>query len=113
TDATGPTWARIKMPVGANVSAIAIAPQDSNDVWVGYEDGQLFHTTDGKDATPVWTRVGATSLPARHCTAITVDPAAEQTVYVTFNGFTHDNVWKTTDGGTTWTSAGATLPQAP
>jgi photosystem II stability/assembly factor-like uncharacterized protein len=113
TDATGPTWARIKMPVGASISAIAIAPQDSNDIWVGYDDGQLFHTTDGKDATPTWTNVGTMSLPRRHCTAITVDPTAERTVYVTFDGFASDNVWKTTDGGMTWTSIGAALPQAP
>jgi photosystem II stability/assembly factor-like uncharacterized protein len=115
TDTTGPTWSRIKMPTGSNISALAIAPQNSANVWAGYADGQLFHSMDATQNVPTWTRVGVSpaALPARDCTSITIDPADEQTVYVTFNGFTRDNVWRTRDGGATWTSISATLPQAP
>jgi hypothetical protein len=115
TDIDGPTWTRIKMPAGAFISAIAIAPQSSDDVWTGHVDGQVFHALDGTSASPTWSRVGvvAPALPARHCTSITIDPADEKTVYITFNAFAGDNVWKTIDGGATWVSIGSTLPQAP
>ena len=34
-------------------------------------------------------------------------------VYVTFGGYTKNNVWKTTDGGAKWGNIGSTLPEAP
>jgi len=33
--------------------------------------------------------------------------------FLTFGGFVADNVWRTTDGGATWTPLGRTLPAAP
>ncbi len=42
-----------------------------------------------------------------------VDPNDSRTAYATFDGFSADNLWRTTDCGATWTSITGQLPQAP
>ena len=117
TNNTGPVWATIKAGIGKAISAIAVAPGNSDVVWVGYEDGQVHRSANGTQASPVWQRIdhaGATPLtPARYCTRLTIDPQVPSTVYATFGGYTRGNVWKTTDDGATWANIGNALPEAP
>ena len=70
-----------------------------------------------------WTTIddngGANPLPNRRITRITIDPTNTDIVYVTFGGFSGDNVYKSVNGGATWTditgpTGGATaLPDVP
>jgi len=121
TTTTGPTWASIKAPTGgnSNISAIAVAAGNSSLIWVGHNNGDVYSTTNGTVVSPTWTRadLGTPTLPARQVTRITIDPANTQRVYVTFGGFSADNVWRTTNGGATWTDitgSGLTgLPDVP
>ncbi|HTQ11057.1 MAG TPA: dockerin type I domain-containing protein, partial [Fimbriimonadaceae bacterium] len=121
TDArdANPNWTSIKdyIAAGQPISAIAVAPGNSNVIWVAYNDGEVGMTTNGTAATPTWTTIdddGATNpLPDRYATSILIDPANSNVVYITFGGFSSDNVWKTTDGGATWNSISGNLPQAP
>ena len=117
TATTGPTWKSIKDSAGAHISAIAIAAGNSDLIWVGHEDGQVFMTTAGTSDRPIWQRidsVGANPLAAgRYCTRICIDAQDPNTVYVTFSGYTTGNVWKTSDGGQNWSDIGASLPSAP
>ena len=117
TPTSGPSWEAIKPSAGQRISAIAVAKGNSNIVWVGHADGQVFKTTNGLAASPIWQRVDQTGpsplVAARYCTNITVDPRNLQIVYVTFGGYVSGNVWKTTDGGATWKDISASLPQAP
>ena len=117
TPTSGPSWEAIKPSAGERISAIAVAKGNSNIVWVGHTDGQVFKTTNGLAASPIWQRVDQTGpsplVAARYCTNITVDPRNSQIVYVTFGGYVSGNVWKTTDGGATWKDISASLPQAP
>lgn len=124
------SWAEIKPAIssGRYISAIAVAPGNSNLIWVGYDNGSVYYTTNGTaalpSATPSWTQV--TGLPqGRQCTRITIGPAPQaagpdvrgRPVYVTFGGFSVSNVWKTQDNGGTWTDIsgvpGSRLPSAP
>src|ERR1041384_1818607 len=70
-----PTWASIKAgippvprpgpsdPVGAhfldnppnNISTFAIAEGNSDVIWVGYNNGQVWKTTNGTVTNPTWT----------------------------------------------------------
>jgi hypothetical protein len=119
-DAT-PIWSAIRSPGTSLISAVAVATGNSDIIWVGQNDGGIAVTTNGTSASPTWTTIstsaGTGPLPARYVTRILVDPSNSSLVYVTFGGFSSNNVWKTTDGGTTWTSitgTGATmLPQVP
>jgi len=121
TSTTGPTWTAIKAPTAgnSNISAIAMASGNSNLIWVGHNNGDVYSTTTGTVVSPTWTRadLGTPNLPGRQVTRIAIDPANTQKVYVTFGGFSADNVWRTTNGGATWsdiTGSGLTgLPDVP
>lgn len=127
TDAP-PSWAEVKAPVldeqnrPVNISAIAIAPGNSNLIWVGYNNGSVFYTTNGTASIPTWAQRNS-GLPGRRCTRLTIgtasqmnvpnDPQVATTKYATFSSFKSDNVWKTQDNGGTWTSIHHNLPYAP
>jgi hypothetical protein len=114
---SGPRWASIKPSAGSEISAIAVAPSDSDQIWVGHRNGVVFRTTNGTSGSPTWQRVGATGptglTPSRYCTCITVDPADAETVYVAFGGYQSDNVWVTRNGGADWAPPSSALPAAP
>ncbi len=117
TDGTGPRWIEIKDRTGSKISAIAIARQDSDLVWVGYEDGQIFKTAGGTSEAPVWQKVGGTGpFPlsvGRYCMRLVIHPGSVRTVFATFGGYTRDNIWRTDNGGATWAAIGNGLPEVP
>ena len=119
-----PTWSRIKEPLGTGadcgppgdcVSAIAVAAADPAQLWVGHNNGRLFHSADGTAARPTWQDVdGGGVLPARLVTRIRVDAADARRVTVAFGG-AGVNLYQSSDGGASWQAlAGsdeATLPR--
>ncbi len=113
--AATPTWSVIKAPTGQAISAVAVAPGNSSIIWVGYNDGSVYATANGTASSPTWVQknFGTPNLPNRFCSRLTIDPNNQNEVYATFGGFSSGNVWRTTDGGTTWTDLSANLPQAP
>jgi photosystem II stability/assembly factor-like uncharacterized protein len=115
TNAAGPSWQSIGNPSFSLISAIAIAKGNSDLVWIGYQNGDVYFTTNGTAPFPAWTRVDLNFpiLPKRYCTRITIDPANPSRVYVTFGGFSPDNVWRTDNNGDSWTNITANLPSAP
>ena len=121
TDTTGPAWYAIKSPTtgNSNISAIAVAPGNSAIIWVGHNNGDVYMTTNGTAASPAWTQMdlGTPNLPNRFVSRIAIDKNNNNKVYVTFGGFSSDNVYVTTDGGATWsdaTGSGVTgLPDLP
>ncbi|MBL8765348.1 MAG: hypothetical protein JNM07_13885 [Phycisphaerae bacterium] len=121
TARTSPTWASIRPPGSSLISAIAVAPGNSDIIYVAQNDGRIDRTTNGTAGAPTWTAVddnGATNpLPDRYCTRLVIDPLDHRTVYAAFGGFSPDNVWRTSDAGATWqpvSGAGATaLPSVP
>src|SRR5581483_6525312 len=106
----GPDWSAIKPAASQPISAIAVAPGDSDQIWVGHNDGSLYRTANGTTGSPAWTRGGEGTLPARQVLSIAVDPRSSTTVFATFGGYTTNNIWKTTDGGATWVASAAGLP---
>jgi len=109
-----PSWTKIKQHASDHISAIAVAQGNSNIIWVGYNNGQIYYTTNGTRVSPPpdWTPANS-GLPMRYCNRITIDPHNWNVVYATFGGFERDNVWRTTDYGVTWTSISTRLPEAP
>ncbi len=110
-----PAWTRVKPECGSEISAIAVSAKAPGVIWVGHNDGQVYKTSHGGNDEPTWSRLdkGGTHLPKRACTWVVIDPADPEYVYVTFGGYARDNIWKTTDGGTTFKNIGASLPPAP
>jgi len=120
--ATPVSWTAISPGWGTTpISAIAVAPGNSNVVWVGLNDGRIMRTTNATAASPTWTAVddnaGTNPLPNRYVTRILLDAPDGSVAYVCLGGFSPDNVYKTVNGGATWTDitgSGPTgLPDAP
>jgi hypothetical protein len=124
TDTKGPAWTSIKKSIGSsytdNITAIAVAPGNSDIIWVGHRNGNVYKTTNGTETSPSWTRVDTNggALPNRRVQSIAIDKNNNSTVYICFGGFSADNLYRTTDGGVSdWKSivgSGSTqLPAAP
>jgi photosystem II stability/assembly factor-like uncharacterized protein len=110
------TWTAISgdLTKGASdLATIAVAPSDSNTVWVGAEDGSVQVTsTATKGAAATWTNV-STGLPTRAVTQIAVDPHQASTAYAGFSGFGAGHVLQTTNLGSSWKDISGNLPDVP
>ena len=113
TATTGPIWEVIKASAGSNISAIAVAPGNSDIIWVGHSNGDLFVTSNGTAGTPTWTKSDG-ALPNRVITSVAIDRGDPRVAYISMGGFSTDNLWRTTNTGATWQdvtgSGGAALP---
>lgn len=115
-----PVFTAIRPAGTDNISAIAVAPGNSDIIWVGQNDGVVARTANGTAPAPTWIDVdnngSANVFPRRYIERILIDPENSNVVYVALGGFSLNNLRKTTDGGATWTSitGGVSgLPRAP
>lgn len=117
------SWSSIRAadPLADLISAVAVAPGNPDVIWVGHNYGRIYMTSDGTSASPSWTAVddnGANNpLPNRYVTRILIDQGDNDWVYVAFGGYSSDNLYRTTNAGTSFrnlTGSGVTgLPDAP
>ena len=110
------SWRAIKPPSPATdnfISAVSVAPGNSNAIWVGHNNGEVYRSLDGNGAAPSWTRIGAGVFPSRQVQRVTLDRGNPNRVIVAFTGFVANNVWQSLDGGVTWASITANLPFVP
>jgi photosystem II stability/assembly factor-like uncharacterized protein len=100
------------------ISAIAVAPNNSNTVYIGTMDNRVQVTSNaGSGVLATWTNISA-GLPPRVVTHVAVDPQTATTAYVTFSGFTgfgdtQGHIFRTTNRGSTWTDISSDLPNTP
>ncbi len=92
--------------------SMAVAPSDEKVIWVGTDDGLVQMTRDGGQH---WTNVTPKNIPEwGRVQQIEVSPFAADTAYVALDYHEVDNnkpyVFKTHDGGKTWTAINAGLP---
>ena len=112
--ASTPTWRSAKAASSSSgnyISAIAVAAGNSNIIWVGHNNGEVYKTSNGTNASPTWTAVSVG--PSRQVMRILIDASDSNTVYVSFGGYSSGNLRKTTDGGSSWTDISTGLPEAP
>ena len=120
-----PSWRAIKPPIGTsrgdNITAVGVAPSNSDIVWVGHGNGSVYKTANGTALNPTWSKVDENggALPNRRVGRVVVDPSNADRVYVCFGGYSDPanygaaNLWRTDDGGATWTSVSGNLPLVP
>jgi len=106
--------------VGGRTRAILLDPNDATKktVWSGGVGGGLWKTTDITQSAPIWTPIN--DLFANLAiTTIASSASNTQVMYFgTGEGFFNadairgDGIWKTTNGGTTWTQLASTAANA-
>ena len=80
----------------AVLSTAAVAPNNSNTIYVGSDEGEIEVTSNGGTS---WASIVTATLPTRAVTQIVVDPLAAGTAYAAFSGFgTCNNSAVTCDG---------------
>lgn len=101
-------------------SWVAVARGNSNLIWVGHNNGEIYKTTNGTNATPDWEQIDV-NFPGegvgRWVSCIVIDPNNHDRVFISFLGWDDDNIWMTLDGGQTWSQAtglpNRRIPAAP
>jgi hypothetical protein len=112
TDNAGDLWIKQSESLPGVVSAIAIAPGDSNRVYVGLNSGRIYRTTNGLSSPPTWTEVTG-PLPPDMVGALAVDPTDPNTVYAGIKEFGVRHLWKSVDSGDTWLNVDGVVPDFP
>jgi uncharacterized repeat protein (TIGR01451 family) len=104
---------------GCLLSAIGLSSGGSA-VYTGSLEGWVYTSPDAvTNLSPTWTRVGQSVFPNRPVSEFAVDRSNDRIAYVAFNGFNAatpsrpGHVWKTTNGGQTWTNISSNIPDAP
>lgn len=119
----GNSFFSLKPSIGSVITAICVAPGNSDVIYVGHQSGAVYKTTNGASGgTATWAQVGSGSLPSRRVTRFAVDRNNNNRVFVSYGGFlggefygvrAASNLWKSLDGGATWTNTHGNLPAAP
>lgn len=94
---------------GDVVGAIAWAPSDPDRGLVATYRGRFYRTSNG-GAT--WTESVTVGAPSHYFagSSLVISPVDPDLAWAAGSGYSNPGVWKTTDGGTTWTSMSAGLP---
>jgi photosystem II stability/assembly factor-like uncharacterized protein len=102
---------RIEGPgnIGGRINCIAVNPQNSNTIFTGCPTGGIYKTTDGGiNWLPVFDDQSHLSIAT-----ITIDPIDTNVMYagtgdpnITFAAFKGNGIYKSVDGGDTWSHLG-------
>ncbi|HEX8772775.1 MAG TPA: hypothetical protein VF735_04160 [Pyrinomonadaceae bacterium] len=96
----GDHWTPVSQTLdGGSVSAIEIAPADSERIYVGTENGGFFRSLDRGNT---WSANLASTLPGHSITRLATNPKKADHVYATIANFGHSHVYRSTDGGLHW-----------
>jgi len=90
----------------------------SKVAYVATIDGRVFRTADRTKNYPTWTpledNIALDKLPNIYVTSIFVDPTNHQRLYLTFGYYSSSSVYRSVDGGVTWTNlAGSGISALP
>jgi uncharacterized repeat protein (TIGR01451 family) len=100
---------------GGRTRAILFDPNDParKKVWAGSVRGGLWYTNDITDVNATWTPV-SDFWENRVISALAADPSNPQIMYAgtgdRYDYLSGSGIWKTTNGGTTWTRLSSTIP---
>ena len=122
----GRTWTHIGLDATRQISAVRVHPQDANvvyvaaqgDRWQGSADRGIYRSKDG-GAT--WQLVLKGQNPTSGASDLSMDPSNPRILYAAFwdhqrqpwyvrSGGAGSGLWKSTDGGDTWTRLSGGLP---
>jgi photosystem II stability/assembly factor-like uncharacterized protein len=113
TDGCATAWTQSSQVLNGEISAIAVAAQFSNRVYVGTGPGNLYRSDDSGSTSP-WLEITGT-LPGRAITSVTATTSLIGVVMVSIGGLSvtasSQSVYRSVDGGSTWTNVSGDLPK--
>lgn len=111
TDDAAANWtgASARLNSGGKASAIAIAEGDSDRVLVGSDNGFIYRSdaASSTDENTVWE---STRPRAGFVSSVAFDPADPNTAYATYSLFGGQHVWRSADGGASWSAIDGSGP---
>lgn len=98
---SGLTWQAVSRHLDKSaISAIEVAPADSQRVYVGTENGGLFRSLDGGET---WSpNMSGPELPAVTITRLETSPVDSEVLFATVANFGNSHVFRSDDGGGNW-----------
>jgi uncharacterized protein (TIGR03437 family) len=111
-------WTRASAITAGNglVSSLAVAPTNPNYLLAGMSDGYILRTDIGLTSlsTTAWPNV---QPRAGHVSWVAFDPTSKDIAYATYSTFGGIHVWRSINGGASWTGIDGTgagaLPDIP
>ncbi len=98
-------------PATSALTTINMVALDSNTIWVGLDDGRVWHTSGANQGTAAaWKSSLAPGMAGTSVSGIAIDPANTAGAVVVFSS---GQAFQTTDNGTTWKDISANLPGLP
>jgi photosystem II stability/assembly factor-like uncharacterized protein len=108
------SWRSASLTLDAFISAIAIAPNTPQVAIIGTSAGAVLRTSTALQSSDNWLTITPRS---GFVSSITFDPSNTATVYATYANFGGAHVWKSRDGGATWSASDGSgvesLPDIP
>jgi photosystem II stability/assembly factor-like uncharacterized protein len=106
----GTTWVPLALPAGSVASALHIP--NGNNVYVGATNGRIFRAQWTGSA---WAAIAELTTPRTGAVVsdLHVDPANLQRIWATYRTIGGGRVFRSVDGGSTWTDRTAGLPNLP
>ncbi len=96
---------------GAAVSAVSASPYNANTVFFGTTNGRVVKVTGADGATPVDVNITPAGMSGYVNSIIFGDN--DQKIVATVTSYGVNNVWSSTNGGTSWTAVDGDLPNLP
>ena len=112
TDDGAALWKRASGTLPGRVSALAVAPGMPDRVFAGTETGHIARS----DAATTSTESTEWSLARPRegfVSSLTFDPSDANVAWATYAGFGGEHVWRSADGGVTWSPRSGNLPDMP
>jgi len=109
----GDSWTQISnWSFGQNVNYLTVAPSNSNFIYAGWFDGIMITSNGGGSWSDI---TGSLPVGNQNISSILIDPTDENSVLVTFSGYTAtEKVFLTWDAGASWSNITLTgLPNLP
>ncbi len=112
------SWTRASAvtPGSGSVSAVTVSPTNANFLLAGMSDGYILRTDVGltSGSSTTWPSVRPRT---GYVSCLAFDPSNKDIAYATYSTFDGVHVWKTTNGGVSWTGIDGTgdgaLPNVP
>lgn len=122
-----PRWNQSDPQPPPGIALLASAPSDPNTMYAVTTNGRIEGSTNLFADAPAWTHLATPALsddtvpgpfntPPVHLhpfSALAVSPSDPKTVYLGVGGFGTGHLFKSPDGGATWTDISGNLPDAP